>query len=278
MPLLYRFAICTALLFTTSQASRIAESRIASVINSADEAEGAMIAQSEDPEECVRLFPPPKGCYATLTNAADMAKCPETCAGIEPKVMEEQHIVHGEQNHVETVERGHIPATVNAGSLYSRDNLRQAKVTVPQDLLKANTDPTWKDMKLNPATPVHHLQEVHVPEFQTKLGQLTPTETVHHDSSVHVPEFQTKLGQLTPTETVHHDSSETLPGWASKARQRRTISEHTVAPVETNVALPAICKQLKDTNDKKEKQGKPKKKCNSLLRNTCPEAFCAQFD
>jgi hypothetical protein len=254
MPFLYRFAICTALLFTTSQASRIAESRIASVINSADEAEGAMIAQSEDPEECVRLFPPPKGCYATLTNAADMAKCPETCAGIEPKVMEEQHIVHGVQNHVKTVERGHIPATVNAGSLSSRDNLRQAKVTVPQDLLKANTDPTWKDMKLNPATPVHHLQEVHVPEFQTKLGQLTPTET------------------------VHHDSSETLPGWASKARQRRTISEHTVAPVETNVALPAICKQLKDTNDKKEKQGKPKKKCNSLLRNTCPEAFCAQFD
>mmetsp|Transcript_64650 Transcript_64650/g.102513 ORF Transcript_64650/g.102513 Transcript_64650/m.102513 type:complete len:213 (-) Transcript_64650:31-669(-) len=110
MPFLYRLVICTALLFTASQASRIAESRIANAINSEDEAEGVKIPQSVDPPDCETLFPPPVNCFSNGHNDKDIEYCPVLCKSVEKKKKEETKIHHAQ---LREVERGHQPATVN---------------------------------------------------------------------------------------------------------------------------------------------------------------------
>mmetsp|Transcript_90042 Transcript_90042/g.141097 ORF Transcript_90042/g.141097 Transcript_90042/m.141097 type:complete len:205 (-) Transcript_90042:116-730(-) len=150
MPFLYRLVICTALLFTASQASRIAESRIANAINSEDEAEGVKIPQSVDPDACASLFPPPVNCFSNGLNDMDIDKCPVLCKLVEKKKKEETKIPHVKLQHYELVERGHEPAKVNAPvQEWSRNPLKESPKVVKRE--EVDTRPVY-------ARPTKHVE------------------------------------------------------------------------------------------------------------------------
>jgi len=280
MPFLYRLVICTALLFTASQASRIAESRIANVI---DEAKGVKIPQSVDSEECIILFPPPKGCYSTGTNAADMKKCPETCEGVAVKEMLEPTIEHDALHHIDIdkVERGHQPK-VNAGVAEWSSVHEHLKKAPKKNLeLKVGSKLLYRKSTEDAAVSVT-LLKVHdddPPYYTIRMPDGKEKQTIREKLEVQDADFQSvKLSKALP---VHHETTESRPDYRSKLTSHVKPSEHTVQPVATNVDMPPICKQLQATNDKRAAEGKPKKKCNGVQRNLCDAkkpGFCAEFD